>query len=98
MIIDWVRRLFGGSPDHDHGSDSVSCEQSLRLLQDYMDGELDHLTASQVEAHFRVCKGCWPHLNFEERFRDRIRRASERDCCPDEVRAKVLAAIDQADD
>ncbi len=92
MIIDWVRKLFGGQPD------GVTCEESLRLLQEYIDGELDHLTASQVEEHFRVCKACWPHLNFEERFRDRLRRASERDCCPEEVRARVLAAIDEVED
>lgn len=92
MIMKWVRKVFGGEPD------GLSCEQSLRLLHEYLDGELDHLSASQVEAHFKVCKRCWPHLNLEERFRDRLRRASERDRCPDEVRAQVLAAIDEAQD
>lgn len=92
MIIEWIRGLFGRDPE------GVSCEESLRLLQEYMDGELDHLTTAQVEEHFRVCKRCWPHLNFEERFRDRLRRAARRDSCPDEVRAKVLAAIDEVQD
>ena len=91
MIIEWVRKLFGGRPD------GVTCEQSLRLLHEYLDGELDHLTASQVEEHFEVCKACWPHLNFEERFRERLRRAGERECCPDDVRASVMAAIDEAE-
>jgi len=50
MIIDRIRRLFGGS----EGGES-SCEKSLRLLHEYLDGELDDLTASEVAEHFRVC-------------------------------------------
>ncbi len=91
MIIEKIRRFFGGEPD------GVSCRESLRLLQEYMDGELDDLTTAQVEEHFRVCKACYPHLDLEKRFRERLRRASERDCCPDEVRSSVLAAIDEVE-
>lgn len=91
MIIETIRRLFGSEPEGE------SCRESLRLLQEYMDGELDDLTTAQVEEHFRVCQACYPHLNLERRFRERLRRASERDCCPDEVRSSVLAAIDEAD-
>jgi len=91
MIIKTIRRMFGWTPE------GKSCEESLRLLQEYMDGELDDLTASQVEKHFRMCKACYPHLDLEKRFRERLRRAGERDRCPEEVRASVLAAIEEVE-
>jgi len=89
MIIDRIRRLFGGS----EGGES-SCEKSLRLLHEYLDGELDDLTASEVAEHFRVCECCYPHLALEERFKERLRRAGETVCCPDEVKAGIRAALE----
>jgi mycothiol system anti-sigma-R factor len=87
MIIDSLKRLFGS------GSKGVSCEESLRFMHEYLDGELDGVRTEQVQQHFENCRACYPHLNLEKKFRDRLRRAGASDCCPDEVRASVLDAI-----
>jgi len=90
MIIDALRRMFGGK------AEGTGCEKSLRLLNEYLDGELDSLRASEVEEHFRICQGCYPHLKLEERFRDRLRNAGSAPCCPEDVKAGIRAALEAA--
>lgn len=92
MIIDTIRRMFGGKPD------GMTCEESLQLLNDYLDGELDSLAAAEVEEHFRMCQACYPHLKLEERFKDRLQSAGTNECCPDEVKASIRAALESAGD
>ncbi|MDT8369563.1 MAG: zf-HC2 domain-containing protein [Longimicrobiales bacterium] len=92
-MLKTIRRLFGGGDGLRPG---MSCEESLRLLYEYLDGELDDLTAGEVKAHFDVCKACYPQLHLEERFRERLREAVASDDCPDAVRENVLAAIEEA--
>lgn len=87
MIIDAFKRLFGSEPE------GMSCQESLRFMHEYLDGELEDVRSEQVEEHFRMCKACFPHLNLEKSFRERLQRAGGRDCCPDDVRASVLDAI-----
>ncbi len=89
MIFDALRRMFGGG----ESPEGISCEEALRQLQDYMDGELDTLSCSQVEEHFELCKRCYPHLRLEERFRERVRRAMKRDACPERLRQQVLESL-----
>ncbi len=92
MIIDMLRRMFGGTPD------GMDCEESLRLLSEYLDGELDTLEAAEVEEHFRVCSACYPHLRLEERFKERVQSAGASGSCPDEVKAGIRAALEGAAD
>jgi hypothetical protein len=40
------------------GSGQHTCGLSEELLQDYVDGELDELTAHRVERHVAACKRC----------------------------------------
>lgn len=88
MIFNALRRLFGMEPPA-----PISCEDALKKLHAYLDGELDALDCEKVEEHFELCQRCYPHLNLEQRFRARINRAMKRDACPEHVREKVLQSI-----
>ncbi len=89
MIFDALKRMFGGKG----APEGISCEEALRQLHEFMDGELDTLSCQQVEEHFELCKRCYPHLRLEERFRERIQRALRRDACPESLRQKVLESL-----
>jgi anti-sigma factor (TIGR02949 family) len=86
-IFDSLKRMFGvGRREHAH----TRCREALRLVHDFIDGELEGVTRAQVEEHFEVCKRCYPHLRLEQRFREALRRACTREKAPPELRDRVL--------
>ena len=66
MILDSIRRFFGGDEECN------ACEEALSRLQEFVDGELDDSAREEVEAHFRECTACSPHLSMEEEFRRHV--------------------------
>jgi anti-sigma factor (TIGR02949 family) len=66
-------------------------------VQEFLDGELDGVPEEQVRAHFDVCERCYPHLRFENAFRDALRRASTGEVAPPELRARIVALLAEAD-
>ncbi|HSH45097.1 MAG TPA: zf-HC2 domain-containing protein [Longimicrobiales bacterium] len=50
------------------GSEITSCEDALRLLAAYLDGELED-RGDAVERHLRKCRSCYSRAEFEKRLR-----------------------------
>lgn len=46
----------------------TTCEQVIRALDDYIDGELDSREAGQIEAHLVTCAACLKKYHFERAF------------------------------
>ena len=80
------------------GAHSISCEEALRLVHEFLDGELEGVSPDVVKAHFEVCQGCYPHLRLERAFREAMRRACARQTAPRELREKVERLLDEASD
>lgn len=109
-IFDRIRRLFGASsPNGNDGpADSTSanaamdevemipCEEALRLVHEYLDGELEGVSRSEVKRHFEACGRCYPHLRFESAYREAVRRAGADQCAPPELKEKVLELLTEA--
>lgn len=108
-IFDKLRGLFaedalmrpasdgGSSGSCGAGPDETTCEEALRNVQEYLDGELESVSETQLARHFDLCRQCYPHLNFEKAYREAMRRAAAGECAPPELRAKVSALIAQAE-
>ena len=96
-LFDSFKRLFGGGgdggPEHNGSSEGMSCPDALRLVQEFLDGELDGVSHTDVEAHFEMCKRCYPHLRMERRFRAAVQRACADESAPPELRAQVLDMV-----
>jgi anti-sigma factor (TIGR02949 family) len=73
--------------------DMISCQEALKVVQEYLDGELDDTSARSVRKHFDVCGRCYPHLNFESAYRDAVCRAMKGETAPPALKAKVSALI-----
>jgi anti-sigma factor (TIGR02949 family) len=71
----------------------MDCQQVVERLWDYLDGELTDETMTEIRAHLKACKGCFPHFDFEEAFLEAVRKSREEETCPDELRRKVMAKI-----
>ena len=91
--------MFGstGNGDSERGEhhQGITCEDALRLVSDFIDGELDGVSRQEVEAHFEVCTRCYPHLRLEQSFRAAVRRACERETAPPELRERVLDMVSE---
>lgn len=99
-IFDSIRRLFDGSSDGSEASggedEMIPCEDALRLVNEYLDGELENVSRSQVKRHFEACGRCYPHLRFESAYREAVRRAATGERAPAELRAKVSRLLAEA--
>jgi mycothiol system anti-sigma-R factor len=81
----------GGCP-----AGSISCEEALQLVHEFLDGELEGVSTAEVRAHFEVCQGCYPHLRLERAFREAMRRACARETAPAALRDKVERLLAEA--
>jgi anti-sigma factor (TIGR02949 family) len=51
---------------------TIDCEKALRLLAEYLDSELDHASAAEVERHLETCRSCYSRAEFERRLKARL--------------------------
>jgi anti-sigma factor (TIGR02949 family) len=53
-------------------STALSCEEALRLLAEYLDGELHGPLNATVEQHLEHCRGCFSRAEFERQLRGKM--------------------------
>lgn len=97
-MFEKLKAMFTGEPagPPDPEAAMISCEDALRLVHEFLDGELEVTSAEEVERHFHMCQQCYPHLKLEQAFRDALRRATAGETAPPELRQKVVALLDKA--
>ena len=77
-------------------TESLSCQELVELVTDYLEGALDGVTLSRFEAHIRQCSGCAAYL---EQLRQTIRvvgSITPADLTPDAERTLLHAFRDWA--
>jgi anti-sigma factor RsiW len=72
----------------------MSCAESLRV-QAYFDGEVDAVSAIDIERHIEQCVECRSLLQYLEETRTAIRRDAAYDRTPPELRAQISRALDR---
>ena len=50
----------------------LSCEEALRFLAAYLDGELEEATDREVESHLSRCRSCYSRADFETRMKQQV--------------------------
>ncbi len=79
-------------------AEMLTCEAALSRLYEFLDGELEGVSAEQVEAHLRVCARCYPNLVMERSFRAALRRAAAGETAPPRLRERVESLLGEAGD
>ncbi|MEA3158461.1 MAG: hypothetical protein QOD95_9, partial [Gammaproteobacteria bacterium] len=72
----------------------MQCAESLRV-QAYFDGEVDPVTAAEIERHADHCNECRVLLEDLQKVRTALRRDVSYAAAPPALRAQVLRALDQ---
>lgn len=94
-LFDLLKGLFGGRAKDDARA-MISCEDALRVVHEFLDGELQDVSPAEVQAHFDVCERCYPHLRLEESFRRAVRRAASGERAPPGLQARLVGLIAEA--
>jgi mycothiol system anti-sigma-R factor len=72
----------------------ITCAEAVRMLWEYLDGELEGEHRAAVEEHLGFCRRCCGEAEFAEELRGLLaRQAAEK--IPDTVRARLLATLDE---
>ena len=72
---------------------SMDCNETAERLQEYIDTELDPVTAAEVRAHLDECKPCCGGYDFEQRLKGVIRRHLAEDEVPTGLLDRVQSLI-----
>ena len=71
----------------------LDCEQAMSHLHDYLKRELTPDLVLEVRVHLERCRDCEGHARFEQCFLTTLETLGRREICPQEVRARILAAL-----
>ena len=95
-LFDKLKELVSGG-SHNGGCERISCKDALRLVSEFIDGELENVPPEVVEAHFRACRACYPHLRLEQAFRAAMRRACRDETAPPGLRERLAQLISETE-
>jgi anti-sigma factor (TIGR02949 family) len=64
---------------------ALRCEEALRLLAAYLDGELENADQFDLERHLETCRSCYSRAEFERHLKAQIRELKAREPQPEFV-------------
>ena len=73
----------------------TDCNDALRELYEFLDGELTDEKRDQIKHHIEDCGSCLEVFDFEVELRMVVQKKCEEPC-PDALRAKIEAALQAA--
>ena len=73
-------------------SDVMRCEQALKCLLEFIDGELSDSEHESVEQHLRTCRSCFSRMEFESRLKERLSALPAEDA-PSKSRDRIRDLI-----
>lgn len=81
-----------------HDGETIDCEEAIRRLARYLDGELADREEAEVERHLETCRSCWSRAEFERRLRSQLADLRQEEVAPgfEERIRTLLAGFDEA--
>lgn len=71
----------------------VPCSEVLDRVYNYIDGEIDQLSYTQVKMHLEECGPCLREYGLEEAVKRLVHRHCGHEEAPADLRRKVLDSI-----
>lgn len=72
----------------------MNCEDVIRVLYAYLDGELRPESETEVDEHIHRCQECMGRAEFERQLRKRIREVGSTPT-PEALRKRLVSLIDE---
>lgn len=74
----------------------MDCRSAVEVLHEYLRHELTPDIAEQVRAHIEKCRHCLDSVHFEQNYLALLEAKAKAQCCPDEVRERILTTLRSA--
>jgi len=72
---------------------SMSCEEAIRQIASYLDGELERGPSAKLEEHLERCRSCYSRHEFEKGLKERVAELGEESPRPEfEERIRSLVS------
>lgn len=71
----------------------ISCEQALKRVFDFIDGQLKDRSREELEQHLAVCRHCFDRVEFEKLVKTRLGKLRKQTDSA-ELRKKISLLID----
>lgn len=69
--------------------DCYDCQLASQELDAFVRGDLPVGEAERMQRHLEQCSHCAEVTQYEQAFRDRLRKVGGGDCCPDALRDRI---------
>ena len=76
--------------------ESIDCEEVMKKLWDYLDGELSPTKMQTIAAHIAMCARCYPQYQFERAFLEAIATAHRGVAAPAGMRERLITSLQEA--
>jgi anti-sigma factor (TIGR02949 family) len=79
----------------------INCEEALRHLAVYLDGELHGSTHDSVEQHLKACRSCYSRSEFERRLKSQLGQLADGEVSPafeQHIRQLITAFTSSSDE
>ena len=70
------------------GVREIDCDEVMRQLFDFLDGEVDEKADDEIHHHIDECRSCFTRVEFERVLKERI-RASKDETLPDSLQNRI---------
>jgi anti-sigma factor RsiW len=76
--------------------ETLTCEEAIRLLVEYLDDELDRDRSGTLEDHLELCRSCHSRHEFEKGLRARVSALGQAPVRP-EFQERIRALVSRFD-
>ncbi|MFO7587131.1 MAG: zf-HC2 domain-containing protein [Gemmatimonadota bacterium] len=74
----------------------ATCEESLALVYEFLDGELEPDRTERVRRHLEKCRRCYPYFDFERLFLDFLHERGGAGRAGPELERRVRALLEES--
>ncbi len=71
----------------------IKCDDVMRQLWDYLDGELTSDRAEAIRAHIAMCARCTPQTEFERAFLAAVKKSQREHSQPERLRRNLIDSL-----
>lgn len=80
---------------HRAAPEELSCEESLALVYEFLDGELSADWNEAVRRHLQKCRRCYPCFDFERMFLDYLHEAGNEARANPGLERRIRALVEE---
>lgn len=72
----------------------MTCQEAVDKLYEYLDREVDKITAERFQTHLDLCRRCCDHFEFEKKMKELIQKGCFQEKAPPFLKDKIRKSLE----